>query len=128
MYMLDTNIVSLLIRGNTNVVGRFKRADPSEICISAITEAELAYGLAKKPGATKLAALVTEFLQAVEIVPWDCAKDYGGFRAEIERHGITLSAMDLLIAVHAHAVGAILVTNDGDFSHAPGLHCEDWTA
>lgn len=128
-FMLDTNTVSFLIKGHP-VVARHVVAVPlSCLCISAITEGELRYGLAKRPDATRLHQLVREFLRRVNVLPWDkvVAARYGVVRAALAAQGKTLAPLDLLIAAHALAVEAILVTNDAAFGQIPGLPSEDWT-
>lgn len=99
------------------------------ICISAVTEGELRYGLARRPEATRLHAAVHELLLRLEVLPWDgpVATRYGNLRAELERIGRTLSPLDLMIAAHASAENAVLVSNDQAFSQVPGLRVEDWT-
>ena len=128
-FMLDTNTVSFLIKGHP-VVARHVVAVPlSSLCISAITEGELRYGLAKRPDATRLHQLVREFLRRVNVLPWDTvvAARYGVVRAALAAQGKTLAPLDLLIAAHALAAEAILVTNDGAFAQLPDVLCEDWT-
>jgi tRNA(fMet)-specific endonuclease VapC len=128
-YLLDTNIVSHLIRGHPAVSQRIVEVPMSQLFISAITEGELLYGVARRPGATRLRAAVREFLLRVEVLPWnsEVAARYGEMRAELERRGRSLDALDLLIAAHAAAENAVLVTADGAFAHAAGLRIEDWT-
>jgi tRNA(fMet)-specific endonuclease VapC len=97
--------------------------EDDRVVISAMTEAEVRYGLAKKSGAVRLSEAVEEFLAAVEILPWDsdAARAYGAMRAAMSAAGKTLSAMDMLIAAHAASVEATLVTSDKAFRHAKGL-------
>ena len=100
------------------------------ICISVITEAELLHGLAKKPEAKKLPVVVREFLLRVDRLPWDsaCAEAYAQLRCECEKQGKSLGNMDMLIAAHAHAAGAILVTSDRAFDQLfPWLRLQDWS-
>ncbi len=128
-YMLDTNTVSHLVRGNP-VVDRHLVAHPiSAMCISAVTEGELLFGVAKRPGAVRLRAVVAELLKRVDALPWDsdAAERYGALRAELERGGRPLPPLDTMIAAHAIAAQAVLVTNDRGFLQAPGLRVEDWT-
>src|ERR1700728_3994865 len=107
-YMLDTNTVSHLIRGNTAVVRRILRVPMASLCISAITKGELLFGLARRAGATRLHAAVTEFLRRVDVLPWnsDTADGYGPLRAALERQGRPLGPLDMLIAAHAMREGA----------------------
>lgn len=129
-YMLDTNTVSHLIKGNPAVARRLLSVSMASLCISAITEGELLFGLAKRPEATRLHTAVREFLRRVDVLPWDStvAEHYGVVRADMERQGKVLAPMDGLIATHALALGAVLVTNDQAFSHVPRLLREDWTS
>ena len=101
----------------------------TSICISAITEGELFFGLAKRPDAKRLHLVVREFLRRVDVLPWDnrVAEDYGVAREVMERQGKVLAPIDLLIATHALSIGAVLVTNDQAFSQMADLHLEDWT-
>ena len=112
--MLDTNTVSHLLRGHALVAQRIVAVPITSLCISAITEGELLFGLAKRPSAERLHIAVGEFLRRADVLPWDSAvaKHYGIVRADLECHGKVLSPLDLLIAAHALAVGAVLVTND----------------
>jgi tRNA(fMet)-specific endonuclease VapC len=129
-YLLDTNIASYLIRGgNAPLQARVATAEPASLCLSAITEGELRYGLAKKGHATALGQLVHEFLARVEILPWDssAAQAYGPLRASLELAGTPLGNLDTQIAAHALALGATLITNDHAFSRIPTLTLENWT-
>jgi tRNA(fMet)-specific endonuclease VapC len=92
-------------------------------CISAITEAELQYGVAKSPKAKTLGPALEGFLAKIQIFSWgrDEAYAYGRLRAKQEATGKPLGNLDMLIAAHAVSVGAILVTNDKAFSHVTDL-------
>ncbi len=69
LYMLDTNTASAALRGSPGIDERLQRLDPAQWCISAVTRAELRYGVALKPDATKLARYVEAFLQATTTAP-----------------------------------------------------------
>jgi tRNA(fMet)-specific endonuclease VapC len=123
--MIDTNTVSYIVKGNSPA-SRAKLAGllRGEIaCISAITEAELQYGVAKSPKAETLRPALEGFLAKIQILPWgrDEAYAYGQIRAKQEAAGKPLGNLDMLIAAHAVSVGAILVTNDKAFSHVADL-------
>lgn len=128
-YMLDTNIVSDLVRNpQGRVFDRIVRVGSDRLCISVITAAELRYGCAKK-GSPKLLAQVETILGALDILPFDVPadSDYGGIRAELEAAGKTIGPNDLLIAAHAYALQAILVTaNAEEFRRVRGLEIENW--
>ena len=128
-YMLDTNMVSHIIKAHTAVIKRLLSVPMGALCISSITEAELRFGLAKRPEAKKLHLAVKELLLRVDVLPWDSANTarYGKLRAELELQGKTLAPLDLLIAAHSLTLNAVLVTNDSAFKQIAGLAIEDWT-
>ena len=128
-HMLDTNMVSHLVKGHALVAGRLLAVPMASICISAITEAEILFGLARRPDATRLHALVQAFLQRTDVLPWErhCADIYGRLRAAMEKSGKTMGSLDMLISAHAIAANAILVSNDQAFASVPGLVLQDWT-
>jgi tRNA(fMet)-specific endonuclease VapC len=129
-FMLDTNTASWLLKGQPNVVARLEAAAPERICLSVVTEAELLYGVAKRPEARKLRAAVDELLAAIDVLPWTraTALRYAIIRAELERRGRPLGPLDMMIAAHAVEHDAVVVSNDRAFSAVPGLRVEDWTA
>lgn len=128
-YMLDTNTVSHLLRQHPMVAKRVKAVPMASLCVSAITAGELLFGLAKRPDAKRLGPVVREFLRRVDALPWDnaIAQYYGMVRTTMEPQGRILAPLDLLIAVHALGIGAVLVTNDQAFGQVPDLAIEDWT-
>src|ERR1017187_9722017 len=85
-YLLDTNTISHLIRQNPAVVRRVLSAAMPSLCISAITQGELLFGLAKRPDARRLHLAVWELLRRLDVLPWDSAvaQRYGAVRAEME--------------------------------------------
>lgn len=131
LYMLDTNTASYIIKGEPVVVRDHLRNLPmTAVCISAITEAELLRGVARKPEAKRLRLAVKEFLLRVEILSWDsgAADAYARLRTACENEGKPLGAMDMLIAAHSVATSAVLVTSDKAFYNLEHhLTLEDWT-
>ena len=125
-YLLDTNTLSYIAKGNSPAArARLESLRAGEIvCISSITEAEVRYGLAKRPQAHALHAAIDGLLFKLRILPWGSkeAAAYGKLRAKLETAGVSLSAMDMLIAAHAIAVGAVMVTNDNAFARVKDLH------
>jgi tRNA(fMet)-specific endonuclease VapC len=123
--MVDTNTVSYILKGNSHTARtRLAGLQQSEIaCISAITEAELRYGLAKSSRASILGPAIEGFLTRIQVLPWgrDETQAYGILRAKQEAAGKTLGNLDLLIAAHAISVKATFVTNDKAFSQVPGI-------
>ncbi len=128
-YMLDTNIVSHLLREHPSVVAQVKAVPMASLCISTITEAELHFGLAKRPANKPLHRAVHELLIRIESVALGsaAAHAYGAVRLGMMQSGKTLAPLDLLIASHAISIGAILVTNDQAIKQLKGLQVQDWT-
>jgi tRNA(fMet)-specific endonuclease VapC len=128
-YLLDTNIISDIIRNPTGLAARrIEQTDPKDICTSIIVAAELRYGCAKK-GSAKLLAKVEAMLGIIPVLPLDVPADseYGGIRSELEAVGQTIGLNDLLIGAHAHALGLTLVTdNMHEFNRIRGLSVENW--
>lgn len=128
-FLLDTNAASYAITKKSSVFDRrLMRVPMEELAVSAVTEGELRYGLARRPSAP-LQATVETFLLAVTVFPWDsdAARSYGPLRADLERGGQPMGSLDLMIAAHALALGLILVSNDAAFRRIPRLKLEDWT-
>jgi tRNA(fMet)-specific endonuclease VapC len=127
-YMLETNIVGELIRNPGGRAAQRARAAGDAICVSVIVAAELRYGCAKTVSA-QLLGRVEQFLSEVPVLAFDVPGDdaYGAIRAELEAVGRPIGSNDLLIAVHAHALGATVVTaNVGEFQRIRGLKVENW--
>jgi tRNA(fMet)-specific endonuclease VapC len=130
LYMLDTDAVSYLIRGKAPALdAHVARVPPKRLCISAVTRGELLYGLKLKDGAHRLARLVDEFLLRVQCLPWDeaAATHFACVAAELHKTGTPIGSMDAMIAGHAMAIGAVLITNNArHFSRVAGLNVENW--
>ena len=130
-YLLDTNILSELIRHPQGVVAtRIAAVGEDTICTSIIVAAELRFGAAKS-GSAKLTDRVDTILSALEIVPLETPVDrhYAMVRWELSRRGTPIGPNDMLIAAHALSEGFTLVTaNVGEFSRVPGLSVENWLA
>lgn len=127
-YLLDTNIVSHVIKNETKVIQKLFSLPVSSIYISVITYAEIQYGLHKRPGAKVLRSTVNELIQRVDIVDWDqrAADAYGKVRAELEIQGKTIDSLDLLIASQAIANKMTLVSDDKVFVKIKSLKLENW--
>jgi tRNA(fMet)-specific endonuclease VapC len=128
-YILDTNTCIFAINGNPSVRSRFTREYSFGLAISAITEAELWYGIENSATPEKNADVLRTFLATVEILPFDtvAAAEYGRVRAGLKRAGTPIGERDTLIAAHAKSIGVILVTNNtNEFGRVKGLALEDW--
>ncbi|MGA2287120.1 MAG: type II toxin-antitoxin system VapC family toxin [Bradyrhizobium sp.] len=130
-YMLDTNIVSDLIRNPQGRASkRIARLGEDNICISIIVAAELRYGCAKS-GSKRLLKAVEDLLSEINVLPFEVPADaeYGGIRSDLEAAGKPVGGNDLLIAAHACAIGATIVTaNTDEFRRVRGLKVENWLA
>ena len=132
-YLLDTNIASYIVKGSSPAArDSLKGAiGESRVLISSLSEAELLFGLEIRPQATALRRAVHELLGVLEISPWDssAALAYSRLRAYLRATGNAMANMDLLIASHAMALGATLVSHDRVFhSVAPHLEVVDWAS
>jgi tRNA(fMet)-specific endonuclease VapC len=129
MFLLDTSICIYVInRRPPQVFARFAGLAYGAVAVSSITGAELAFGVAKS-GSQRNRDALDKFLAPLEVLPFDAAAMhvYGALRAELQRRGRPIGALDTLIAAHALALGATLITNNvGEFSRVPGLECENW--
>jgi len=128
-YLLDTNILSDLVRQPQGTVAARIAAEGEEtVCSSIVVAAELRFGAAKS-GFKKLAERIDLILSALEILPLEAPADrhYGEVRHHLARQGTPIGPNDLLIAAHALSVGLTIVTaNVGEFSRVPGLKVENW--
>jgi tRNA(fMet)-specific endonuclease VapC len=126
--MLDTDSVSYAIRGAGRVGQRIVASRPSELCISAITLAELRYG-AERLNSQKLYRAIETFVRAVSVVAFDadCAATYGRLGAKLAARGETIGDRDTMIAAHALTLDLTLVTNNTrHFSRIHGLRTANW--
>lgn len=130
-YMLDTNICIHVIKNRPETVIRnFLKHEPSELCISSITYAELMHGVEKSQDAERNRVAITLFLSPLSVLEFDnyAAEEYGKVRTELERKGTPIGPMDTLIAAHARSEGLVLVTNNTrEFVRVEGLSVENWT-
>jgi tRNA(fMet)-specific endonuclease VapC len=130
LYMLDTNMASYVIKGNIpRVRERLLKVPMAQVSVSAVTEAELLFGVARKPEAVGLKTAVEEFLLRVDRLAWDseAARHYARLRTALERDGEAMGNLDLMIAAHALAARATLVTHDRVFQRIKELEIEDWS-
>lgn len=129
MILLDINICIHLINAKPpEVLERFRKYRMGEIGLCSVVAAELAYGVARSGSARNRDALEM-FLAPLIILPFDVAAlwAYGDLRAELERKGTPIGALDTMIAAHALSNKSILVTNNSrEFARVPGLALENW--
>jgi tRNA(fMet)-specific endonuclease VapC len=128
--MLDTDICTYIIKHRPELVARrFRKIPREELCISAITYAELMNGAKKSVQTESNIAKLTELAQELRVLPFDvdAATVYGDVRSQLELRGQVIGANDLLIAAHGLQRGLILVTNnEKEFRRVDGLRLENW--
>ncbi len=129
-YLLDTNICIYLIKQKpAHILNRFQAEKPDSIGISAITVAELQYGVSKSQRSQQNQEALDKFLAPLVIADFDdaAARLAGSVRASLEKQGTPIGVYDVLIGAHAVALDVILVTNNvREFQRIPGLRWENW--
>jgi tRNA(fMet)-specific endonuclease VapC len=115
LYLLDTDTASFIIKGHSpEVETRLAEVPPDCVCVSAVTRAELMYGLKRISPSHRLQVGVRTFLKIVQVLAWDAdaADVYADIRHQLSSTGQPIGDMDMMIAAHAVAIGAVLVTNN----------------
>lgn len=129
-YLLDTNICIYLIkRKPLQVLEKLRTLAIADVGISAITLAELEFGVAKSSRLQQNNEALQAFVAPLEILPFDdrAACRYGEIRAHLEKKGQPIGSLDMLIAAHASSLSLTLVTNNlREFKKIPGLNVESW--
>lgn len=126
LLMLDTNALSAVMKGRSPALDQ--RLSKERFCISVVTEAEIRFGLARRPQQAEFSALVEKMLNHIDTRFWtsETARRYGPLRAKLAAMGKPLSPLDLMIAAHALSEGATLITADHAFAQVPGLAIQDY--
>ena len=129
-YMLDTNVcIFLLNRSRPELTRRIVSHRASDFVLSAITAAELYFGIEKSEHRVKSLKRVEQLMAEIDAAPFDqeAARAYGAVRATLSRKGKSLGPLDTLIAAHAVALGVTLVTqNLKEFQRVRELRVESW--
>ena len=134
MYLLDTNVCICLINqrpGFDRILKRMDGLEYGEVLISSISTAELHFGVAASAQAERNSLKLERFLAVFEVAPFDdeASRRYGVVRAFLKARGTPIGPLDTLIAGHALALQATVVTNNvAEFIRVPGLNVEDWLA
>jgi tRNA(fMet)-specific endonuclease VapC len=130
LHMLDTDMASFIIKGRSPAVEeKLSAILPSRVCVSVMTRAELLYGLKRLPLDHRLQIGVRQFLKIIRVVPWeaDAADFYADIRYRLVTTGQPIGEMDMMIAAHSLALGAVLVTNNTrHYDRIPGLALVNW--
>ena len=129
-YMLDTNICIYIIRKKPEqVIRRLQELSLSDVCVSSITLSELEYGVEKSERRDRNKIALANFIAPIDVINYDdhAAARYGKIQYHLEKNGMPIGALDILIAAHALAQGLVLVTNnEREFKRVPGLKLENW--
>ncbi len=129
-YMLDTNICIYAIKHKPEQVFlKLQEHDPSEVCVSSVTYAELVHGVEKSQSIEKNRVALALLLASIEIMDFDssAAESYGKVRANLEKAGKPIGPLDMMIAGHAKSLGYTVVTNNTrEFMRVNGLKLENW--
>ena len=129
-YLLDTNICIYLIKKKPlQVLEKLRTLAIVDVGISAVTLAELEFGVAKSSRPQQNNEALQTFVVPLEILPFDdrAACSYGEIRAYLEKKGQPIGSLDMLIAAHASSLSLTLVTNNlREFKKVPGLDVESW--
>lgn len=129
--LLDTNIISSLMREPTGVAAQRMAQvidEGQKVLTSVVVQCELEFGLAKRPSA-RLSQAYDIVMRHIEVATLDehVVNHYAKVRNHLESSGQAIGANDNLIAAHALALGASLVTdNETEFRRVPGLTVENW--
>lgn len=129
-YMLDTNICIYVIKHKPEkVFQKLQEVDPSDVCISSVTYAELVHGVEKSAAVDKNRLALSILLANIEILDFDvnAADGYGKIRADLEKNGTPIGPLDMMIAGHARSLDYTVVTNNvKEFKRVSGLKIENW--
>ena len=115
LHLLDTDTASFVIKGRSPAIeAKLAAIPPDRVCVSAVTRAELMYGLKRLPPSHRLHVGVRQFLKIVRVLAWDgdAADYYADIRHQLTTTDQPIGEMDMMIAAHALAIGAVLVTNN----------------
>ncbi len=115
LHLLDTDTASFVIKGRSpGVEAKLAAIPPDRVCVSAVTRAELMYGLKRLPSSHRLHIGVRQFFRIVRMLAWDAdaADWYADIRHQLTTTGQPIGEMDMMIAAHAVSIGAVLVTNN----------------
>ena len=129
MKMLDTNTCIFAMNNNPAVRARFLSEHQFGLFVSAITEAELWFGVENSRNREKNIGRLLSFLKTVDLLPFDtlASAEYGNIKADLQKKGTPIGNMDMLIAAHAKSANLTLVTNNTrEFQRVQGLQIEDW--
>jgi len=132
-YVLDTNVLSALLKGNKEVSARLKATARCDVAVPQPVISEIAYGIERLTGSKRkddLHARFKLFKTEIKRIAWtdEVSTCFGSIKANLERRGEIIEDFDIAIAAHAMADDAILVTADrSHMMRIEDLDIEDWT-
>lgn len=129
-FLLDTNIISYWMRGETSIIHKLQHLSPEDIAIASITSAEILYGIAKSPHKKAQRQRKIQLIcQEIKTLPFDAdaAQQYADIRAHLESQGNIIGERDIQIAAIARSLNLVVVTNNiREFARVPHLECQEW--
>ena len=130
-YLLDTNVISHIMQGrDAKLLAKLSKLPIGQTAISSVTLAEIEYGIQRRGSPTQLRNALSQVMLHMDVLPWDAAAAtcYGELCSSLETQGINLSDFDMMIAAHAVALKATLVSRDKAFMNVPKsiLKLEIW--
>jgi tRNA(fMet)-specific endonuclease VapC len=132
-FILDTNAVSALMKGDVQVIERLERRERTEVGIPQPVIAEISYGIERLPRSKRREALAQRFerlKEEIQRIEWsdEVSAAFATIKATLERRGERIEDFDAAVAAHAIAEGAVLVTaNLKHMARVPELEVEDWS-
>lgn len=133
-YILDTNAVSALMKGDERFIERLKKHPKADIYLPQPVLAEIAYGIERLPKSKRREQLEERFeliCSEIQRMDWtdEVSARFGVIKAVLEKKGQRIEDFDAAIAAHARETDAVLVSaNVDDMIRVPGLRMEDWSA
>ncbi|WP_296492297.1 type II toxin-antitoxin system VapC family toxin [Rhodoferax sp.] len=132
LYLLDTNVISDLMRNPTGTAAQqalsIAANEPnSKVCTSVVVQCELLFGLRRRTN-PRWSTQYERVMASIDVLALESAvaTHYAELRTDLELSGTPIGPNDTLIAAHALALGATLVSGDAEFARVPGLQLENW--
>ncbi|MFZ2123368.1 MAG: type II toxin-antitoxin system VapC family toxin [Rhodoferax sp.] len=132
LYLLDTNVISDMMRNPAGTVAQrvfliAANESNSKVCTSVVVECELLFGLRRRTN-PHWSTQFKRVMASIDVLALEStvATHYADLRARLELSGTPIGPNDTLIAAHALALGATLVTADAEFARVTGLRVENW--
>lgn len=133
-YILDTNTISELMRGNGATLAKLRDCSSQDVAIPQPVRAEIAFGLALMRQSRRRVELERRWevlAKELRSAHWtdEVSQSFGEIKARLQHDGNLIEDFDIAIAAHATAEGHCLVTNNTKhLGRIPGLHLEDWSS